>query len=120
MDAYIHWMVLACLWRKRHYVALRSTGMMSMKVWVKKADNVEDALYGPGRWKKEPYEIPWWMVMYYFWYDTEGYEACLYSNDREGETGITMTWRFMMHYDWWKSAKLSFVPGCSDPWSHCI
>ena len=118
MDAFIHWLVFACPWLDDHYIGLCSTGKMTMKVYLKKANTVAKALHGAGRWAKQPYVLPWWMVMYYWWYDPEGYEALLYSNDLPGEEGITITWRYMRYHASWESAKLSLVG--EDNWSHCI
>jgi hypothetical protein len=117
MEAFIQFLIIACEWCENNYVAFRSTGTQwDMDVFLKPAASLFEAMTSTNPWIKKGYRMPWTQVLCYLWWDSEGYEACLYENNFPGEIGtITMIWRFLADHTQWHKAKIS-VPDYS-PWS---
>ena len=117
MNAYVHVLILACIWQGSHYVANQSTAsQFEMEVYLKEAANLDEAMNSPTKWIKQPYTIPWTKILSQFWWDTEGFEIQLYSNDYEGEAGITAHYRYMAEFKKWYYARI-MVPHCDNQWS---
>jgi hypothetical protein len=107
-NAFIHFVILACVWWESHYVAFRSTAnQFEMDVFLTKAYSLKEAMSSTSRWVKQCYRMPWTQMLSDLWWDTEGYEICLYSNDFKGEKGITVIYRFMKDFTKWHWAKLT-------------
>ena len=117
MKAFVHVLILACWWLENHYVAFQSTrDQYNMEVYVKAASSLYAAMSSTTAWAKQSYLMPWTQILSYFWWDSEGFEAALWSNDYKGERGITIGYRWFQEYTRWYYAKLE-VPGCIDKWS---
>ncbi len=107
MDAFVHVLILACSWQEGFYMALQSTAnQFDLEVYTKKAKNLKKAITDKtNKWTKQAYTMPWTRALYWLWWDTTGFEICLYSNDFKGETGITMAYRFLENEKIWIYAK---------------
>ena len=116
-EAYIHYVIIACMWAAGHYATFRSTAQQyTMEVFLKPAETLSEAMSTAGEWIPQPYRMPWTQILYYLWWDSEGYEACLYSNDFKGERGINVIYRFPAHPTQWHQANVD-VPGYDPKWS---
>ena len=90
-----------------------------MEVYVKAASSLYAAMSSTTAWAKQSYLMPWTQILSYFWWDSEGFEAALWSNDYKGESGITIGYRWFQDYTRWYYAKVD-VPECVDKWSCMI
>ena len=117
VESFIHFLIIACPWCEEHYVAFRGTERQwEMDVFLKPAADFFDAMTSSAAWIKTGYRMPWTQLLSYLWWDSEGYEACLYANNLQGEIGtITMIWRFLADHTQFHKAKIT-VPDYP-PWS---
>ncbi len=117
MRAFVHIIMLACGWQEDAYVAFQSTeNQYDMEVHIKKAKNLKKARTDKTKkWAKQAYTMPWTEILFWLWYDPTGFEICLFSNDFQWETGITIAYRFLKNKTNWHYAK-AVVPGM-DKWS---
>ena len=117
MEAFVHVLILACYWLENQYVAFQSTrDQYNMEVYLKDASSLYAAMASTTAWAKQSYVMPWTEILYHLWWDSEGFEAALWSNDYKGESGITIGYRWFQECTKWYYAKLE-VPGCIDKWS---
>ena len=115
MNAFVHVLMLACVWKRGYYVAFQSTaGQFYMDVYLKKAVDLISAMSTESGWVQQTYQMPWTMVLEQVLCRSHGSEIILWTNDFPGETGLTVGYRYLELPTKWYYAKV--VVPCLSKW----
>ena len=104
-----HILVLAAMWGgDDNYVAVYSTpSQWLLALWTKTAPNLCEAVWGKAKWKNTGTYVAWPKVLYWLYWDPDAWEAQIFTNDNEGEIGVTIFYRYLNNFRRWTMARVS-------------
>ena len=85
------------------YASVRSTpSQYWLELWKCKASSLGDAIWNQKTWVYDGY-VTWIQVMIWLYYG-DTFEAQLFTNNLQGEAGVTISYRYLSRFRSWTTA----------------